>query len=562
MTNFFLERRCYDVIYLHEKNIGFLVLKDDDENIKLVQFTIKVFGEFESPDDIYKNLYSNYNYTIQTVDCPKNINGQYIVKTSVQGKKNFDKMQGGRSCTHLQRSQVFNSGINAGGYGNKPRPIKTLTMYSDIAQNQASNIGLHQPHLSPQRTKNNFSSVTKSATANGGRGDIKVGENLRVSSSRNLFNLTATSISLKEVNGIKRILKTDNECTNLYIQNSSNTILILFGIQNTNFFTKLEIVFDFFEHEIQNFFPIGFGEHILVVFSGGEIALVDVKSTRSYEIRELDLLRNFSKPKKLNFDKYGKIIEDTRQGIHSLFQENSFVTASNFQPLQLQTAKPGDQLLSKYGYLMISEGYKDYTIDGSERIIQSNLYFIKVVYTKPDYTLIKKGEGLHIIHTINYEKQGLTKDQDYFDAFKNIEINFVHKKQDQMIIINVSCIQGRGEKMLIVYEYQDKSLMYQVQTKKKLLEGIISVLNKKKKKLPLKKAKKKEPSQDVMKCLVMLKMPYSLSNSTINRTINFRNAIWTVTASGEVIRICFDRGVYDACADPDGDTEKSKCNLI
>ena len=57
------------MIYLHEKSIGFLVLKDDDMNIKLLQFTVRVYGEFESPDDIYKNLYSNYNYTIQTVDC-------------------------------------------------------------------------------------------------------------------------------------------------------------------------------------------------------------------------------------------------------------------------------------------------------------------------------------------------------------------------------------------------------------------------------------------------------------------------------------------------------------
>lgn len=97
----------------------------------------------------------------------------------------------------------------------------------------------------------------------------------------------------------------------------------------------MEIIFDFYEHGIQNFFPIGFGEHILVVFNGGEIAIVDVKSTRSYEIRELDFLKNFSKPKPIVYDKYGKIIEDTRQGIHFLFQENSFVTASSFQPLEL-----------------------------------------------------------------------------------------------------------------------------------------------------------------------------------------------------------------------------------
>ena len=142
---------------------------------------------------------------------------------------------------------------------------------------------------------------------------------MRISSTRSLFNLSATPISLKQVSFVRKLLKTDNECTNLYILNSNTTILILFGIQNSNYFTKLEIVFDFFEHDIQNFFPIGFGEHILVVFSGGEIAIVDVKSTRSYEIRELDFLRKFTIPKKINYDKYGKIIEDTRQGIHSLF---------------------------------------------------------------------------------------------------------------------------------------------------------------------------------------------------------------------------------------------------
>lgn len=103
------------------------------------------------------------------------------------------------------------------------------------------------------------------------------------------------------------------------------------------------------------------------------------------------------------------------------------------------------------------------------------------------------GEGLHIVHQIDYENQGLTSQKKYFDAFKNIEINFVNKKLDQMIIINVSCIQARGERVLIVYEYQDSSLIYQVPTKKKLLDGIIAVLKKKKsnKKLKKKKTKKK-----------------------------------------------------------------------
>lgn len=386
-------------------------------------------------------------------------------------------------------------------------------------------------------------------------------ENLMISNTRNIFNLTATPVSLKEVSSMKNLLKTDNECTNLYVLNSSKTILILFGIQNSNYFTKLEIIFDFYEHGIQNFFPIGFGEHILVVFNGGEIAIVDVKSTRSYEIRELDFLKNFSKPKPIVYDKYGKIIEDTRQGIHFLFQENSFVTASSFQPLELDVTQ-GDQVLSRYGYLVISEGYKDLTIDRSERIVQSKLYFIKVQYTKPDYTLQKVGEGLHIVHQIDYENQGLTSQKKYFDAFKNIEINFVNKKLDQMIIINVSCIQARGERVLIVYEYQDSSLIYQVPTKKKLLDGIIAVLKKKKSNKKLKKKKTKKKGKGQLKCLMMLKMPYSLGNSTINRTTKFRSAIWTVSASGEIIRICFDRAIYDSCADPDGDSKTKKCNLI
>ena len=127
-----------------------------------------------------------------------------------------------------------------------------------------------------------------------------------------------------------KILRTDKECTNLYVLTSEKTILVLFGIQDQNFVTKLEIVFDFFEHPIQNFFPLGFGENIIVVFRGGEVAVVDLKSTRSYEIRELDFLKRYSEPKTVNYDKYGKVIKDPRQGIHSLFRRDSFVVASCF----------------------------------------------------------------------------------------------------------------------------------------------------------------------------------------------------------------------------------------
>ena len=140
-------------------------------------------------------------------------------------------------------------------------------------------------------------------------------------------------IKLKKDPG--KILRTDKECTNLYVLTSEKTILVLFGIQDQNYFTKLEIVFDFFENPIQNFFPLGFGEHVIVVFKGGEVAVVDIKSTRSYEIRELDFLRKYSEPKTVNYDKYGKVIEDPRQGIHSLFRRDSFVTASSFQPIEL-----------------------------------------------------------------------------------------------------------------------------------------------------------------------------------------------------------------------------------
>lgn len=108
------------------------------------------------------------------------------------------------------------------------------------------------------------------------------------------------------------------------------------------------------------------------MFKGGEIAVVDVKSTRSYEIRELDFLRKYSEPKVVNFDKYGKVIEDPRQGIHSLFRRDSFVTASCFQPVELN--QEGDdeveEIFQKYGYLVISEGTKIVDEGGVEKVIQ------------------------------------------------------------------------------------------------------------------------------------------------------------------------------------------------
>ena len=62
----------------------------------------------------------------------------------------------------------------------------------------------------------------------------------------------------------------------------------------------------------------------------------------------------------------------------------------------------------------------------------------------------------------------------------------------------------------------------------------------------------------------MLKMPYSLSKSIIKRTIKFKNAIWMITSEGEIIRVCFEKELYEACID-DAFQEKEKkkyCNLI
>lgn len=224
----------------------------------------------------------------------------------------------------------------------------------------------------------------------------------------------------------------------------------------------MEIVFDFFENPIQNFFPLGFGEHIIVVFRGGEVAVVDVKSTRSYEIRELDFLRKYSEPKTVNFDKYGKVIEDPRQGIHSLFRRDSFVTASCFQSIELndEDATDTEEILQKYGYLVISEGTKIIDEGGVEKVIQQNLYFVKLIYDEPDYTLEKESEGLNVIHQVNFDTTLANVQMDGFDSFKNIEMNFFNNKVEEQISIYVSCIQGAGKKLLMLYEFNDPNLSY------------------------------------------------------------------------------------------------------
>jgi hypothetical protein len=90
---------------------------------------------------------------------------------------------------------------------------------------------------------------------------------------------------------------------------------------------------------------------------------------------------------------------------------------------------------------VVSEGYGTYTATMSEIMAQRKLYFIKLVYTKPDYTLEKKGEGLHLIHQIDYENQYMSKKNKPFEAFRNIEINYVNKKKDDQIVLNFSCFQ-------------------------------------------------------------------------------------------------------------------------
>jgi hypothetical protein len=71
-----------------------------------------------------------------------------------------------------------------------------------------------------------------------------------MSSSRDIFNLSATAVMIKLKKDPGKILRTDKECTNLYVLVSEKTILVLFGIQDQNHFTELEIVFDFFENSI------------------------------------------------------------------------------------------------------------------------------------------------------------------------------------------------------------------------------------------------------------------------------------------------------------------------
>lgn len=283
-------------------------------------------------------------------------------------------------------------------------------------------------------------------------------------------------------------------------------------------------MFDFFDNSIQNFFPLGFGEHIIVVFRGGEVAVVDVKSTRSYEIRELDFLRKYSEPKVVNYDKYGKVIEDPRQGIHSLFRRDSFVTASCFQPIELndEDATDAEEILQKYGYLVISEGQKIVDEGGVEKVIQQNLFFVKLVYDEPDYTLEKESEGLNIIHQINFDTTLANVAIDGFDAFKNIEINFFNKKDEQRISLYVSCIQGAGKKLLMLYEFQDSNLSY---AKVKNSSTFSKLMSRSSQKKNSRKSSGNGIDSSKNPCLSMVKLPYQLSVHRVFRTINFKNAI-------------------------------------
>lgn len=93
-------------------------------------------------------------------------------------------------------------------------------------------------------------------------------------------------------------------------------------------------------------------------------------------------------------------------------------------------------------------------------MIQQNIYFIKLVYDEPDYTLEKESEGLNVIHQINFDTTLANVQMDGFDSFKNVEINFFNNMEEEQISIYVSCIQGAGKKLLMLYEFKDPNLSY------------------------------------------------------------------------------------------------------
>ena len=98
--------------------------------------------------------------------------------------------------------------------------------------------------------------------------------------------------------------------------------------------------------------------------------------------------------------------------------------------LNSEIGADSEEILQKYGYLVISEATKIVDQGGVEKVIQQNLYFVKLVYDEPDYTLEKESEGLNIIHQINFDTTLANVDIDGFECFKNIEINFFNNKEE------------------------------------------------------------------------------------------------------------------------------------
>lgn len=144
---------------------------------------------------------------------------------------------------------------------------------------------------------------------------------------------------------------------------------------------------------------------------------------------------------------------------------------------------------------------------------------MKLVYDEPDYSLEKESEGLNIIHQINFDTTLANVQMDGFDSFRNVEINFFNNKDEQRISIYVSCIQGAGKKLLMMYEFHDPNLSY---AKAGKISFFSTLMNKKGG-----ASKNSHSHVDSTKnpCLSMLKLPYQISLHRVFRTFNFKNAI-------------------------------------
>lgn len=475
-----------------------MILKDDNHKVLLYQFII----EFPKANIHSYHINGKQNsYTVQTINHVKKIKKKKKKKKDNKKlKKEKETVQDMRKKEMLRKIEMIK---------NREKFTKTINLDDQLSEEEGEIDETEEPE---------FEEITKEK-------EIEI------------FKIFNTNEVLFQVTNASKILKTDEECTNLYLKKTKEIIEIFFGIQNQKFRKKLSIEF----HQnspIFEFFPFYFGKKIFVIFKKFEVCLVTVKSVKTYHIKSYgDIASTYG----FNTIKKGGEVLSCCLADRENIQYNIAGIDSDEEDLDLEESfmQVSQSLFS------VCEGIKQTHDYGWYNTKMIGLYLFRLKFSDIEDQSITSSE-VELVHYIDFlqqdrslyynmgNKKSKKKLKQYFDtdssSFSFISMDYSFELGNDICVPYLVCVQKTSPFMIYIFEYVNQF-----------------------------------DADDVdYTGLRLVRNPFQIHDSEVQRAVYFNKAFYFVTSKGELIRVAFDEKSYMRCFSDSEFVKKEKggCFMI